>query len=99
VKKVVFLVLICLGFKVSADQFWIDPRRTYIVNKRLWKSYENNIRNWQSEKTKLQISLDVEYDPDRLLSIQNKISFFQSEKNKLKTEIGQPVNFNIKETR
>lgn len=54
----------------------------------------------------MSLSIATKNDPDRLLSIQNKIldlinniSFFQSEKNKLKTEIVQPVNFNIKETR
>jgi hypothetical protein len=26
VKKIIFLILISFGFKVSADQFWIDPR-------------------------------------------------------------------------
>ncbi len=76
--------------------------RTYIVSKKMWNSYENNIRNWQNEKAKLHASLDVEVDLNKIESMRikildliNKISFFQSEKNKLKSELGQPVNFNI----
>lgn len=76
--------------------------RTYLVNKRIWNSFESNIKNWKNEKLKFQGQLEVETDPQKIQDIQNKImttinriSFFQSEKNNIKKEIGQPVNYSI----
>lgn len=76
--------------------------KTYLVNKKLWNSADANIKYWTSEIAKLEAMLIDQFDPQKIQEIRNRQQimlqrslFFQAEKNRLKSEIGNPVNLFI----
>lgn len=76
--------------------------RTSIVNKKIWKQYEDTIKTLKlriydlQEKLKVETSLfQREVISDNLRKAQQQIDFLETKKNELKKEVGVPFNFEL----